>query len=75
MKPQTVLPIHEDLAQALESGWPDPLRGAAFGTDAHRAQLSRPRPGEDQGDLAIINAHTDDLEAEATDVLAYQIVP
>ena len=31
------------------------------------------RPGEDAPDLAIINAHADELNAEAEDALSYQV--
>lgn len=32
-----------------------------------------PRPGEDASDLIVINAHAEELNAEAQDALSYQI--
>ena len=40
---------------------------------ALRAYFARPRPGEDASDLAVINAHAKDLNAEAQDALSYQV--
>jgi hypothetical protein len=40
---------------------------------APRAYFAWPRPGEDASDLAVINAHAVELNAEAEDALAYQV--
>lgn len=42
---------------------------------APRANLRGPSPGEDAGDLEIINAHAAELNKEAEDVLGYQAIP
>ncbi|MBL8114147.1 MAG: ribbon-helix-helix protein, CopG family [Acidobacteria bacterium] len=70
---ETLIALPDDLNAALE-------RRAAAGSPrneliaaAVRAYLALPLPGEDSGDLAIINAHATELNAEAEDALAYQV--
>jgi hypothetical protein len=38
-----------------------------------RAYFAWPRPGEDASDLTVINAHAEELNAEAEDALSYQV--
>lgn len=40
---------------------------------ALRAYFAWPRPGEDASDLTVINAHAEELNAEAQDALSYQV--
>lgn len=70
-----VVTLPDDLAVALERRAPDqPSRDELVAT-AVRAYLAWPRPGEDAGDLAIINANAAELNAEAEDALSYQVLP
>jgi metal-responsive CopG/Arc/MetJ family transcriptional regulator len=73
MKIETTVALSEDLIMALNSR--DPQDRSAIVEAALRAYLTWPRPGEDAGDLEIINSHSDELNEEAADVLAYQVIP
>jgi metal-responsive CopG/Arc/MetJ family transcriptional regulator len=75
MKIETTVALSEDLVAALNSQTRDPEDRSAIVEAALRAYLIWPRPGEDAGDLEIINSHSSELNEEAADVLAYQVIP
>jgi metal-responsive CopG/Arc/MetJ family transcriptional regulator len=75
MKVETTVSLSEELAAALGKRVEDPEALSQFVEDAIRAHLLRQRRKESSHDLAIINAHADALNAEAEDVLSYQVVP
>lgn len=75
VKIETKVALSEDLVAALDSRSHDPQDRSAIVEAALRAYLMWPRPGEDAGDLEIINSHSAELNEEAADVLEYQIVP
>jgi len=52
---------------------PNPPERDALVAAALRAYFAWPRPGEDAADLAVINIHADELNAEAEDALSYQV--
>ena len=73
MKIETTVALSEDLVAALNSR--NPQDRSAIVEAALRAYLTCPRAGEDAGDLEIINSHSEELNEEAADVLAYQVIP
>lgn len=75
MKVQTTVALSEDLVEALESRVQDPRDLSEIIEAALRAYLARPRQGDDTADLEIINAHAEELNEEAADVLEYQVIP
>ena len=75
MKVETTVALSEDLMEALESRVQDPRDLSAIIEAALRAYLARPTRGADAGDLEIINAHSAELNEEASDVLEYQVIP
>ena len=75
MKIETTVALSEDLVAALDSRTRDSQDRSALVEAALRAYLTWPRPGEDAGDLEIINSHSAELNEEAADVLAYQVIP
>lgn len=75
MKVETTVALSEDLVEALESRAQDPRDLSAIIEAALRAYLARPKPGDDAGDLEIINAHSAELNEEASDVFEYQVIP
>lgn len=75
MKVETTVALSEDLVAALESRTRDAQERSAIVEAALRAYLARPRQGADEGDLEIINARAEELNAEAVDVLAYLTIP
>ena len=70
---ETVVALPDDLRAALDHRAPpggadrDELVAAAL-----RSYLALPHSGDDAADLAIINAHAAELNAEAEDALSYQ---
>lgn len=62
------------LASALDRRSDDPQVQSAIIEAALRAYFAQPRQGEAAGDLDIINAHAAELNEEAEDVLAYQVI-
>lgn len=70
---ETLLLLPEDVREALDQRAPNPLDRDELVAAAVRAYLAWPQPGEDAADLAIINAHAAELNAEAEDALAYQV--
>ena len=75
MKIETVVVLSDDLVAALESRTQDPQGRSAIVEAALRAYLTRPRRGDDAGDLEIINSRAAALNEEAADVLEYQVIP
>ncbi len=75
MKIETKVALSEDLASALDRRSPDPQVRSEIVEAALRAYFAQPRQGEDAADLDIINAHAAELNEEAEDVLAYQVIP
>jgi metal-responsive CopG/Arc/MetJ family transcriptional regulator len=75
VKIETTVALSEDLVTALNSRTQDPQDRSAIVEAALRAYLTWPRPGEDAGDLELINSHAAELNEEAADVLAYQVIP
>ena len=72
MSIETVVALPEDLKAVLDRRAPNPSERDALIAAALRAHFAWPRPGEDDSDLAVINAHADELNAEAKDALSYQ---
>jgi metal-responsive CopG/Arc/MetJ family transcriptional regulator len=75
MKVETTVALSEDLLAALDRRTQDARDRSEIVEAALRAYLAEPRRGEDAGDLEIINAHAAELNEEAADVLAYQVIP
>ena len=73
MSIETVVSLPEDLKAALDRRAPNPSERDKIIAAALRAYFAWPRPGEDSTDLAVINAHADELNAEAEDALSYQV--
>lgn len=70
---QTLLALPEDVAEALDRRAPNPADRDHLVAEAIRAYLAWPCAGEDASDLAIINANSAELNAEAEDALSYQV--
>jgi hypothetical protein len=70
---ETVVALPDDLRAALDRRAPAKSDRDVIVAAALRAFLSHPIPGEDSSDLAVINAHARDLNAEAEDALSYQV--
>jgi len=73
MSVETVVALPEDLKVALDRRAPNPPERDELIAAALRAYFAWPRPDEDSSDLAVINAHADELNAEAEDALSYQV--
>lgn len=73
MRVETVVALPDDLKADLDRRVSDSSERDALVPAALRAYLAWPRPGEDAADLAIINSHSDELNAEAEDALSYQV--
>jgi hypothetical protein len=71
MSVYTVVALPNDVRDALDRLAPDSSQRDAIVAAALRLYLTWPRPGEDVSDLAIIEAHADELNAEAEDALHY----
>lgn len=71
---ETVVALPDDLKLALDRRAPSPPERDELIAAARRAYFAWPRPG-DASDLAVINAHADELNAEAEDARAYQVPP
>lgn len=75
MKIETTVSLSEDVIATLNSRTHGVQDRSAIVEAALRAYLAWPRPGEDAGDLEIINSHAAELNEEAADVLEYQVIP
>ena len=73
MSTETVVALPDDLRAALDRRAPNPPERDELIAAALRAYFAWPRPGEDASDLAVIDAHCEELNAEAEDALSYQI--
>ena len=73
MTSETVVDLPDDLKAALDRRAPTPPERSELVAAALRAYFAWPRPGEDAADLAVINAHATELNAEAEDALSYQV--
>ncbi len=73
MSAETVVTLPDDVRAILDQRAPNPPERSELVAAALRAYFAWPRPGEDAGDLAVINAHAEELNAEAEDALAYQV--
>lgn len=73
MKVETVVALPAELKELLDERAPSAAERDELVAAALRTYLVWPRAGEDAGDLAIINAHAAELNAEAEDALEYQI--
>ena len=73
MNIETLVALPEDLRAALDRRAPSPPERDELVAAALRAYFAWPRPGEDASDLTVINAHAEELNAEAQDALSYQV--
>jgi hypothetical protein len=73
MKVETTVALPVDVKAMLDRRAPNSPDRDELVAAALRAYFAWPRPGEDAGDLAIINAHAAELNAEAEDALSYQV--
>ena len=73
MSVDTVIALPDDLKAALDRRAPSPPERDELIAAALRAYFAWPRPDEDASDLAVINDHADELNAEAEDALSYQV--
>ena len=69
----TIVALPDDLKAVLDRRAPSPPERNELVVAALRAYFAWPRAGEDASDLATINAHADELNAEAEDALPYQV--
>ena len=75
MKRKTSITISEDLLEAIDNRTDQFKNRSDFIEAAVRAFIAQQiREEENAKDLAIINQRADDLNEEAADVLAYQVV-
>ena len=65
--------LPEDVKAALDQRARSDAERGELVAAALRAYLALPRSGDDAADLAIINAHAGELNAEAEDALSYQV--
>lgn len=71
MSIETVIILPNDIKEALDRLAPNPVQRDAIVAAALRAYLAWPRPGEDASDLAVIDAHADELNLEAENARRY----
>ena len=72
---ETTIALSEEVLAALTEREPDPRLRSKFVEAAVRAYLLRLHRRDPSRDLAIINAHAEELNREAEDVLSYQVIP
>lgn len=70
---ETTVALPDDLSAMLDRRAPTAPERDELVAAALRAYFAWPRPGEDASDLALINSHADELNAEAEDALSYQV--
>jgi metal-responsive CopG/Arc/MetJ family transcriptional regulator len=75
MKVETTVTLSEELLAALIDRAPDAALRSDLVEAAVRSYLLRLRKRDSSNDLEIINAHAAELNAEAEDVLSYQVIP
>ncbi|HEV7671873.1 MAG TPA: hypothetical protein VGS22_25405 [Thermoanaerobaculia bacterium] len=73
MKIETTVALSEEILAALSRRAPDAAHRSEIVEAALRAYLLRLRKRGASGDLEIINANAAELNAEAEDVLSYQV--
>ena len=73
MNIETLVALPEDLKAVLDRRAPSPPERDELVVAALRAYFAWPRQGEDASDLAVINAHAAELNAEAQDALDFQV--
>ena len=73
MNVETLIALPEDLKAALDRRAPSPPERNELVAAALRAYFAWPHAGEDASDLTVINAHAEELNAEAQDALSYQV--
>ena len=74
MKVKTSITLSEELLHAIDQQHAEFKSRSEFLEQAARSFLVRlARAKAEQRDLAILNRHADKLNAEAEDVLAYQV--
>ncbi len=74
MKIEMTIELPEELLEALTRRAPDSRLRSELVEAAVRAYLPRLQKRDATGDLEIINAHAAELNAEAEDVLSYQVI-
>lgn len=73
MKVTTTVELSPDVVQVLEQRAENAQERSELVEAALRAFFDRPTKADlEQDDLALLNQHADDLNAEAADVLDYQ---
>jgi metal-responsive CopG/Arc/MetJ family transcriptional regulator len=75
MKVETTVTLSEELLAALIDRAPDAALRSDLIEAAVRNYLVRLRKRDSSNDVEIINAHAAELNAEAEDVLSYQVIP
>jgi hypothetical protein len=73
MSTDTTVTLPADIKAALDRRAPSAAARDDLIVAALRAYLAWPLPGQDAADLLVINAHADELNAEAEDALTYQV--
>ena len=73
MNIETLVALPEDLKATLDRRAPSPPERNELVAAALRAYFAWPHAGEDASDLTVINAHAEELNAEAQDALSYQV--
>lgn len=73
MKIETTIELPEELLAALTRRAPDSSLRSELVAAAVRAYLPRLQKRDASGDLEIVNARAAELNAEAEDVLSYQV--
>ena len=73
MNIETLVALPEDIKAALDCRAPSPPERNELVAAALRTYFAWPRAGEDASDLKVINAHAEELNAEAEDALSYQV--
>jgi hypothetical protein len=71
VKNEIALVLPDDLKAELDRRASNPAERDDLVAAALRSCFAWPHSGEDASDLAIINAHADELNAEAEDALSY----